>query len=102
MLEKHLDDPDGYNILCIDPIVYGNFASRLNHSCDANCATVTTISNGKYLIALYALKNISYGEELTFDYCACTESLSEYDNAICLCASKACRMHYLDYIKHRF
>ena len=56
MLERHLNDPGGYNILCIDPICYGNFASRLNHACDANCATITTISNGKYLIALYAIK----------------------------------------------
>jgi len=102
MLERHINDPEGYNILFIDPIQFGNFASRLNHSCDANCATVATISEGKYVIALYAIKDIKYGEELTFDYCAQTESKEEFEKAICLCGSNQCRMHYLDFINHRF
>ena len=35
--ERHLDDPEGYNILTVDPILCGNFASRLSHSCSPNC-----------------------------------------------------------------
>jgi [histone H3]-lysine4 N-trimethyltransferase ATXR3 len=34
---------------------------------------------------MYALKDVEYGEELSFDYCAITESKKEYDQATCLC-----------------
>jgi len=68
MLERHKDDPDGYDVLFIDPINKGNYSSRFSHSCDPNCGTITTIANGKYCVAMYALKPISCGEELTFDY----------------------------------
>ena len=77
MLETHKDDPKGYNIIFIDPIVKGNFSSRLSHSCDPNCATITLVSNGNYVIALYSIKRIEFGEELTFDYCSVTEKLKE-------------------------
>ena len=46
----------------------------MSHSCEPNCGTVTTIADGKYTIGMYALKDIAYGEELTFDYCSTTES----------------------------
>jgi SET domain-containing protein len=69
----------------VDPIVKGNYSSRLSHSCDPNCGTVPTITDGKYLIGMYAMKNIEYGEELTFDYSAVTESKLEYKQAYCLC-----------------
>jgi hypothetical protein len=32
-----MDDPSGYNILIVDPILFGNFSSRLSHSCTPNC-----------------------------------------------------------------
>ena len=32
MLERHVDDPEGYNCLTIDPILKGSYASRLSHS----------------------------------------------------------------------
>lgn len=35
--ERHLDDPEGYNILTVDPILHGNYSSRLSHSCSPNC-----------------------------------------------------------------
>lgn len=96
MLEKHKDDPDGYDILIIDPINKGNYSSRLSHSCDPNCGTVTTVANGKYGVAMYSLKDISYGEELTFDYYSVTENEKEYKQAICLCGSRNCKIHYLN------
>jgi len=76
--------------LVVDPINKGNFSSRLSHSCDPNCATVPYISNHKYILAMFAIKDIHYGEELSFDYCSFTDEKSEYDKATCLCASKNC------------
>jgi SET domain-containing protein len=52
----------------------GNFSSRFSHSCDPNCGTVITVSDGRYFIGMYAFRPIEYGEELTFDYCSMTES----------------------------
>ena len=97
MLEKQRKDPSGYEILVVDPISQGNFSSRLSHSCDPNCATVSTVSDGKYNLAMYAIKDISYGEELCFDYCSFTDEKGEYDKANCLCASKLCRGKYLHF-----
>mmetsp|Transcript_15545 Transcript_15545/g.28200 ORF Transcript_15545/g.28200 Transcript_15545/m.28200 type:complete len:677 (+) Transcript_15545:2248-4278(+) len=99
MLERHADDPDGYDTVVIDPIVKGSFASRLSHSCNPNCGTVVTVSDGKYTIGMYALADIEYGEELTFDYHSVTESKEEQDAAVCLCATPTCRGYYLNFIK---
>ena len=101
MLETHKNDPKGYSLLFVDPIHRGNFSSRLSHSCDPNCGTVTTLSNGNYIIAMYALKDISYGEELTFDYCSYTEDVNESHKAICLCGSRYCRGSYLEFSKSK-
>lgn len=97
MLERHEDDAAGYDVLFVDPIVRGNFASRLCHSCDPNCATVVMAVNGKFVIAVYALREISFGEELTFDYSSVTEDESEFRAAICLCGSDKCRGSFLSY-----
>ena len=35
------------------------------NSCDPNCATAVVEINGKYTIAMYTLRKIAYGEELT-------------------------------------
>ena len=61
----------------IDPIIKGTFGSRLSHSCDPNCITVPMVAEGNYTIALYSIKDIKYGEELTFDYCSVTEDKEE-------------------------
>jgi hypothetical protein len=45
---------------------------------------------------MFAIKDIKYGEELTFDYCSVTESRFELQKAICLCSSTNCRVFYLD------
>jgi hypothetical protein len=95
MLERHHDDPDGYDILIVDPIFYGSYGSRLSHSCTPNCGTVTMVAQGKYSIGMYALSDIKYLDELTFDYNSITESKEEHLNAVCLCASSLCRSFYL-------
>ncbi len=71
----------------------------MSHSCDPNCGTVTTIANGQYVIGMYAMKDIKYGEELTFDYCSVTEDQNELKKAFCMCGSKKCRGKYLELIK---
>jgi SET domain-containing protein len=48
----------------IDGSPRSNRARYINHSCDPNCET--DIIKGRILI--FAIKNISVGEELTFDY----------------------------------
>lgn len=57
----------------LDPMLYGNFTSRLSHSCDPNCWVIPVIVNGKYSISMYSIREIGYQEELTFDYCSYTE-----------------------------
>ena len=69
--ERTMDDPDGYNILTVDPILHGNYSSRLSHSCVPNCQTVNKIrSDSQYSIGMFTNKEIAYGEELCFDYCS--------------------------------
>ena len=43
--ERHLDDPEGYNIMTVDPILHGNYSSRLSHSCSPNCQTINKVRN---------------------------------------------------------
>lgn len=45
MLDRHRDDPDGFDVLFVDPIIKGSFVSRLSHSCSPNCSTVVMIAN---------------------------------------------------------
>ena len=97
MLERMKNDPDGYNLIMIDPNSKGNFASRMSHSCVPNCNTVLMISNKRYNIGMYAMRDIACDEELTFDYNSITEDKKEYQMAICLCSSYLCRGHYLIY-----
>lgn len=48
-------------MLMVDPSRKGNFSSRFSHSCDPNCGTITTVSNGRYFIGMYTFKDIAYG-----------------------------------------
>lgn len=83
----------------MDPTYRGGYGSRFSHSCAPNCGTVSTVSNGKYTIGMYALRKIEYGEELTFDYCSITENEKEYKNSICLCGNMNCKGYYLGYCR---
>jgi hypothetical protein len=53
-----------------------------NHSCNPNAGL-----NGQ--IVLVAMRDISRGEEITFDYAMCDSS--PYDEFVCLCRSDNCR-----------
>lgn len=99
MLERNKFDIDGYNLVMVDPNSKGNFASRMSHSCVSNCNTVLMVSQGKYTIGMFATKDVSFGEELTFDYNSVTEKEQEFKDAICLCSTFSCRGNYLIFSK---
>jgi len=98
--ERHFDDPEGYDILTVDPVLYGNYASRLSHSCNPNCETSVRVKhspNHMYSIGMFASKDIKYGEELCFNYCSFTESEKEYEAAACLCGTVNCNGRFLQF-----
>lgn len=95
VLERPKDDPDGYDVLFIDAAAKGALASRMSHSCTPNCQAIVMACNGRLTIALYTLRQVYEGEELTFDYSSVTESEKEFREAICLCSTRNCRGSYL-------
>jgi hypothetical protein len=94
-LERPKDDPGGFDVLFVDAAPAGSFASRLSHSCQPNCQAVVMSAGGRLTIAVYTLRWIAPGEELTFDYSSVTESDAEYRAAICLCGTSRCRGSFL-------
>lgn len=60
----------------------GAFASRMSHSCTPNCQAVVMACDGRLTIALYTLRHVAEGEELTFDYSSVTESEKEFRSAV--------------------
>ena len=76
-------------------VAQGAFASRMSHSCTPNCQAVVMASRGRLTIAVYTLRHIHLGEELTFDYASVTESEKEFRSAICLCGTANCRGSFL-------
>ncbi|XP_024381473.1 histone-lysine N-methyltransferase ATXR3 isoform X3 [Physcomitrium patens] len=97
VFERPKGDSWGYDVLVVDAMHKANFASRLCHSCRPNCEAKVTAVNGKYMIGVYTLRKIEFGEELTFDYCCVTESKEEHDSSVCLCGSQGCKGSYLCY-----
>ena len=71
-------------------------AMFINHSCNANCET----SEVDDRIWITAIKNISPGDEITYDYCLYDGG---DDEAICNCGAKTCRisMYSKEEIKRR-
>lgn len=52
----------------LDPLVNGNEAKYMNHSCRPNCSVDQWTVNGVTRLGVFATQNIAEGEELTFDY----------------------------------
>ncbi len=74
----------------IDATVEGNHARYINHSCEPNCQAVTEDGH----IYIEALRDISIGEELTYDYHL--EYTGRYqaqwrDRYACHCGAPTCR-----------
>jgi uncharacterized protein len=59
-------------------------AMFINHSCDPNCET----HEDKGRVWIKAIRNISAGEEITYDYCLYD---GDEDEAVCNCGAAACR-----------
>lgn len=75
--------------------VQGTMASRMSHSCSPNCQAVVMACGGRLTIAVYTLRHVHEGEELSFDYASVTESEKEFRAAICLCGTRSCRGSFL-------
>jgi len=67
----------------IDGNVPWNTARLINHSCDPNCEAWTEEDE----IVIYALRDISKGEELAFDY---GFDIDNYEDHPCRCGSDNC------------
>ncbi|ETO04525.1 huntingtin interacting protein [Reticulomyxa filosa] len=93
-LERHCNDPEGYDVVFIDSSKKGNFASRISHICQPNWSMAV---HSKYGIQVYSIRDIKCGEELSFDYNSVTEDEQEWKQAVCLCGMKSCRGYYLAY-----
>ena len=85
-LPKDLQD---YAYHITDNLLFGvvnksevSVGEHYNHSCDPN-------SGFKDVITLVALRDISPGEEITFDYCICMTS--DIVKMKCVCGAKNCR-----------
>jgi hypothetical protein len=76
----------------IDPMIGGNEARFINHSCEPNCEAYT-FDDKAYI---YAMRDIVRGEELTFDYqlrraSGAARKRSDNSDYRCRCGSNNCR-----------
>lgn len=72
----------------IDALKKGNMCRYVNHSCQPNCKIEKWYIDGFTRIGLFAMRDIAFHEELTFDY-----NFSPYDpfeQKICKCDSQNC------------
>ena len=75
--------------MIIDAQVRGSIARFVNHSCDPNCEMKKVVVSGEPRMALFAQKDISTGEELTYDYNFSPFSVDSMQE--CFCGSDKCR-----------
>ena len=94
----------------IDPSLIGNAARFINHSCDPNLFMVPVrVGCSVPSLALFALRDIEKGEELSFNYAGCQGDTSQAEtddvlearhqdvmSRICYCESENCS-GYLPY-----
>ncbi|XP_034455973.1 histone-lysine N-methyltransferase ASH1L isoform X1 [Hippoglossus hippoglossus] len=94
MMEQYFSHSGNYCLnldsgMVIDSYRMGNEARFINHSCDPNCEMQKWSVNGVYRIGLFALKEISSGTELTYDYNF--HSFNTEEQQVCNCGSETCR-----------
>ena len=76
--------------MAIDPGVGGNDARFINHSCAPNCKSVTR--RGR--VHIWAIRDISPGEELTYDYNLTRDGVGDDEACTryaCRCGAPDCR-----------
>lgn len=71
----------------VDATFKGNLARFMNHSCDPSCTAKIISINGRQSICVYAKKDISIGDEITYDY----KFPIEDEKIPCLCGAPNCR-----------
>uniref|UniRef100_A0A3Q1I6Q4 Ash1 (absent, small, or homeotic)-like (Drosophila) n=1 Tax=Anabas testudineus TaxID=64144 RepID=A0A3Q1I6Q4_ANATE len=94
MMEQYFSHSGHYCLnldsgMVIDSYRMGNEARFINHSCEPNCEMQKWSVNGVYRIGLFALKDISSGTELTYDYNF--HSFNTEEQQACKCGSESCR-----------
>lgn len=75
--------------LVIDGHRMGGDGRFVNHSCSPNCEMQKWSVNGQFRMALFALRDIHAGEELTYDYNFSLFNPAEGQE--CKCGSEMCR-----------
>ena len=94
MLTEYVDDTHHYCLhldggAVIDGHRMGGECRFVNHSCRPNCEMQKWTVNGLYRMALFTLRDIKPGEELTYDY---NFSLfNPHEGQICRCGARDCR-----------
>lgn len=81
-------------VTCVDPAMFGNIGRYINHSCSPNAFVVPVrISSPVPHLCIFALKDVSAGEEITFDYGGGGGLGAENGKAVtpCLCGAANCR-----------
>ncbi|XP_046572748.1 LOW QUALITY PROTEIN: uncharacterized protein LOC124280812 [Haliotis rubra] len=73
----------------VDATMHGSAARFINHSCEPNCYSRVINVDGKKHIVIFAMRPISKGEELTYDYKFPIEEVK----IPCSCGSKKCRKY---------
>ncbi|KAG7356205.1 SET methyltransferase domain containing protein [Nitzschia inconspicua] len=96
-LERPQSDPRGYGLLFVDASRKSGYGSMLSHSCNPSCEVKVVALNGELTLAMTTLREMTIGEEVTFDYNAATDSLHEYQAAVCLCGNVQCRGSFLHF-----
>lgn len=78
----------------VDPSVKGNIGRYINHSCDANCDTISTrVDSIIPKIAIFANRDIPALTEITFNYGSEGRKPSEEKQKPCHCQSSNCRLY---------
>ena len=94
MLTEYVDDTHHYCLhldggAVIDGHRMGGECRFVNHSCRPNCEMQKWTVNGLYRMALFTLRDIEPGEELTYDY---NFSLfNPHEGQACRCGAHDCR-----------
>ena len=81
----------------IDAGVSGNEARFINHSCEPNCEAVIDSRH----IYIEALRTISPGEELSYDYNLTRDEQDDSQYYVCHCGASTCRGTMLEPLPKR-